>query len=598
LVATIIWLPVTAWVNASTQIGAAGAYVLNWVLASESVNYFTAGSTGTPVTHYWSLSVEEQFYIVWPLIIIACFAASTRLSPRARNRLLLSAFTLILVGSFCWALFSTATQPSAAYFQTTGRAWEFAAGGILTFARRPVRPARLIPVAWIAWASFAAAAVAFGPLSGFPGVSALVPVVATVAIIWIGDVKHITSPSVLTSLRPVQFLGDVSYSVYLWHWPLIFLAPYVLGHPLGSGGPVVIIIVTIALAYLSKRFVEDPVRLSRTGPLSRPRWVLIATAAGVAVLLVAASAVSANVSTRTDTAAQTLYRASTHPGDCFGAQSELSGATCTSSHVLTRPDDALVDVTHQIKQFPNGTSCESEQGSPTVHTCSFGAKQGSQTVNVALVGDSHAEVWASALALIAESKHLRVTTYLEAGCPPTLDDSLKYTPQMSPGINEGCRTWRDAVIRKVTADSHIDVVITSSKNLSYTRSGDGAADDGDGYVRAWNQWLDAGKKVIVIGDVPDRVVDIPGCIAKHTSDTDPCTAPAESFSHPGPLQSAAGRITSDAFAFVDIHNVFCDADVCHSVIGGIPAYVDPSHITAAFARSFAPLLAKLPGLKP
>ena len=157
---------------------------------------------------------------------------------------------------------------------------------------------------------------------------------------------------------------------------------------------------------------------------------------------------------------------------------------------------------------------------------------------------------------------------------------------------------QDAVIRKVTADSRIDVVITSSKNLSYTRSGDGAADGGDGYVRAWNQWLDAGKKVIVIGDVPDRVVDIPGCIAKHTSDTDPCTAPAETFSHPRPLQSAAGRITSDAFAFVDIHNVFCDADVCHSVIGGIPAYVDPSHITAAFARSFAPLFAKLPGLRP
>jgi peptidoglycan/LPS O-acetylase OafA/YrhL len=114
LVATIIWLPVTAWANAVTQIGAAGAYILNWVLASESVNYFTAGSSGTPVTHYWSLSVEEQFYIVWPLIILACFVFSGRLRPQARKRVLVSAFALILVASFCWALFSTATQPSAA----------------------------------------------------------------------------------------------------------------------------------------------------------------------------------------------------------------------------------------------------------------------------------------------------------------------------------------------------------------------------------------------------------------------------------------------------------------------------------------------------
>lgn len=588
---TVLWAPITAVRPALNQIAAAGTYSLNWLLAASSLDYFRAGMAGTTVTHYWSLSVEEQFYLIWPVIMVAC-ALLVRKSRTGRKALMAIAIASVFAGSLFFAVQTVAIRPNAAYFETMGRAWEFAAGGLLTFAKRPGRSAWTIPVAWLAWLTLAYLGLRLDPLSGIPGLAALLPVGATALILWVRDNESPFAPTRLTSLAPVQFVGRVSYSLYLWHWPLILAVPMFLHHDLSMRSRLAVLVVSVALAYLSSRFIEDPVRLSRRRLLVAPRWVLCFTAASMALLLALTSLSTFVVDERADAAAKRLYDLSMTPDPCFGARA-LETPHCANLHSLTQEDAVLVDLTRQMRAVPDVTACVANQGDTVPRSCEFGWPASSGVLSIALVGDSHAEVWTHALERVAADGKVRVTTYLQAGCPPAFDDRLKYSRATNPVILDGCRTWRNAVIAKVASDPTVDMVITTSKDRSYVGP-DGAPDNGDGYLAAWQLWLSAGKRVVAINDVPDYASsNIPNCIAARPTEVDPCTRPKAVVARVGPLALAAVREHDPLFHYVDFTTLFCDAKVCHPLIGGIPAYVDSNHLSAAFSRSMAGALRPL-----
>ena len=597
LVAALIWMPVTAWQKTMVQIAGSGTYVLNWILAADSVDYFAAGTVGTPVTHYWSLSVEEQFYIVWPMLILTAMLFCRGRSARVRNVVLLTVLSAVAVASFAYATFSSWSDPTPAYYYTTGRAWEFALGGLLTFIPRLRSSTWSIGMSWLAWVSFAATALLLNGSSGVPGPAALLPVLATAIVIVIGDSDARWAPTRITSIRPVQFVGDVSYSIYLWHWPLIFLLPFIIQRPVNSVGRLAVLVAVIALAWLTKKYVEDPPRRSSAALLKRPAVTLGAAAVSMVVLVALTLPAYMSVDNRAAAASDRFESILAQAGPCFGAQAQLSGAECADSHRLSDPDLVLADAVHRRLQIPNGTSCLSAQGDPKVTPCTFGAEDGAQSLNVALVGDSHADTWVDPLAAIAEPSGLRITTYMQSGCPVSADDSLQYAPATSPSVIAGCRTWRNQVIDDVATDPSIDVVITTSKHKSFVHGSGGPVDDGSGYLEAWTRWLEAGKRVVIINDVPDRVVDIPLCIAQNAGSADPCTAPAAPLTSPGPLEVAYDQFDDPRITFVDFTDAFCDETVCHSVIGGVPAYIDPSHLTRSFARSFAPQFAEIEALR-
>lgn len=586
-VITVTVLPVSSTQSVMGQIGAAGTYVLNWLLAASSLNYFASGNEGSPVTHFWSLSVEEQFYLVWPLIILGCVLLARRIA--SQRVLIASAFLIVFAASLAWSIYSSGSP--AAYFDTFGRAWEFAAGGLLAFVPAATKrfPRLLVALAWSAWGVLAAGAILFDSQSGFPGTAALIPVAAALMLLWVGDVDHEWAPTGATSFGPVQFIGGISYSLYLWHWPLIVAAPYLVHREVTARDKIVIVGLVIVLAYLSKRFVEDPLRTSRKPFLARPRTVLLATAAAMVLILTATGAASADVGRRADAISRSLDAQSERAAECFGAQAVLSGATCVDTHTVSDPDSLLLTFDSQNSSLDNGGACQQSREGTQVMTCTFGVVDGTQSLNVALVGDSHAGMWASALGLISEQTDMRVTTYLKSACAPTLDPDVGYV--RDPGSDEACRTWREATVSQVADDPAIDVVITSSIDRSYVgpvdSSGHRPIDTGDGYVEAWKTWLAAGKRVIAVNNIPERSENIPACIMQSATYEDPCTMPAKEMSDPGPLQLAAAQMSDTGFSFLDFQSVFCDELLCHSVIGGIPAYLDASHVSAPFARSFS-----------
>ncbi|MFC9559262.1 acyltransferase family protein [Agromyces sp. NPDC056965] len=295
-VLTIVLVPQREWRSWFREIVASTLYYENWQLAVDSQIPRRADLESTPVQHFWSLSVEEQFYLFWPLLLIVAiwFAARRGVGSRRVLLLLLGAVT---AASFVHCVVLTAQDPDLAYFSTFTRTWEFGVGGLLALvAATPLRGHEgvrsVVSIAGLVL--IAVPIVTFRSPELFPGAIVLVPVVGTLAVIWAGMPQLAWSPARLAALRPVQWMGDVSYSLYLWHWPIFMFVPYLTGMPSPPWLMVLLVALSFLVAGLSKRYIEDPFRTPANGLRARPA-VVIGALAGVIALVVGAGVVAPGV---------------------------------------------------------------------------------------------------------------------------------------------------------------------------------------------------------------------------------------------------------------------------------------------------------------
>lgn len=259
--ATLAFVPRVEWRPFLQQILSSALYVENWHLARDSQIPRRADLESTPVQHFWSLSVEEQFYLLWPLLIITAVV----LARRSSRRMLFVAVVLgaATLASFVHGVTLTAVDHNLAYFSTFARAWEFGVGGLLALAPA-VRSDRLVRTralaGWLGLIAIVVSVVSYTDPELFPGYLALVPVLGTALVIGAGMPGLAWSVAPLARLGIVQWFGGISYSLYLWHWPIIMFTPYITGQP--SEAPVMLLLLglTIAVAAASKRWIEDPFR--------------------------------------------------------------------------------------------------------------------------------------------------------------------------------------------------------------------------------------------------------------------------------------------------------------------------------------------------
>lgn len=271
----LVTVAVTAAVVNPLQAGAvmrdavsAALYSANYRFAAQGTNYLSASAPPSPLQHYWSLGVEEQFYLVWPLLLLG--ASFVRWGhPSRREAPSRTAAYVTLVGataaSFALSLWLTNTSRPWAFFSLPSRAWELAAGGLVALALGPLRRMPAAVAAIVGWAGIAAvlwAILDFTSSTAFPGTAALAPVLGTVAVIAAGCVPGAAGPVILLERRVFQVLGRLSYTWYLWHWPALILAPYVVGHKLGSVAVLAVVGVSLVLAAVTSAVVERPLRFS------------------------------------------------------------------------------------------------------------------------------------------------------------------------------------------------------------------------------------------------------------------------------------------------------------------------------------------------
>ena len=306
LLASRLLAPETQWANTARQAGAAALYVENWLLAGDSVDYLAAATAPTPVQHFWSLSVEEQFYLVWPLLIRLLAVVALR---RGRPRAIMVGLLVVVVVSLAASRSCSPQSPGVGVLRDPhpglgvrpGRA----AGRVSPTGPhcRPIRGGSGSPtsvaclLAALGLGGITYAAVMFNASTPFPGWWALIPTLGTVAVIAASRPRRSDSSGRALALRPVQWLGDVSYSVYLWHWPLIVLVPFVVGGRLAWIDKLAIIVVTLLLAGLTKRFVEDRYRTPPVG--SGIKHVFVAAMVGMILVPILAAVQIAEVGQRT-----------------------------------------------------------------------------------------------------------------------------------------------------------------------------------------------------------------------------------------------------------------------------------------------------------
>ncbi|MEL4317634.1 acyltransferase family protein [Leifsonia sp. YIM 134122] len=595
-VATVIWVPMTLWQQWFKEIGASAVYIQNWVLAVDSVDYLHSENSPSAVQHFWSLSVEEQLYIIWPLLIVAMLAIAARLGARPRRLIGITLFLLVLA-SFVYAAVAVATDPAPAYFVTLSRAWEFGAGGLLAFAAARVHmhsPRLRAAVSWVGFGMLVATIVLYSPATPFPGIAAVTPVLGTLLVIWAGDPRLPWGPGVLFRLRPVQWIGDISYSFYLWHWPLIVILPFALGHELGFTSRVGILVVSLALAWLSKTLIEDPGRQMRLFT-ARPAWLtLVATVAVTALMLGVSTFGYARTGQAIAVAAEENKRAVAAAEVCGGAVAVMPGNPCRDPYapnILTNPIVAANDIGKGVQI---ADKCKVPLDSSRVITCDRGDVK-AFTSTIALIGDSHAGQYLEALDRYGKQHHVRILTYIKTWCAGTGAPRVQPASDSSPTSIRSCATWGKHAITDIAGRPDIDSVVFTNYTSQYTMPSPdklGRPVAPEDFENAWRPLFDAGKQVVAIRDLPNAgLTNIPQCIAEHPGDVDPCPLSRASATIPtdvDPLMIAATR--HPEVRTVDLDDVFCDETTCHTLIGGLIVYFDSHHMTASFSRSIAPII--------
>jgi hypothetical protein len=492
----------------------------------------------------------------------------------------------VLAASLAWSGHLTRVDPAAAYYVTPTRMWELALGGAVALAAA-VFPAVRVPnrfggpLAVLGLGGVLLAVVTFDGATPFPGTWALLPTLGT-ALVIVAQPSSRSWPGRLLGTRPAQVLGDVSYSTYLWHWPLIVLVPFAIGRRLTWYELGAVAATSVALAAATKRWVEDPVRRSPRlirSPRATTGLLVICTTSGV----LAGLALLGWAAVQESRASERAEEAATRFPDCFGAAAVLSGSDCTAHTGLlwTAPVTAAAD---KPRLYADG--CWNEQPYESRVTCSYGPDDAD--VRVALVGNSHAGSWFPPLEAIAARRGWQVTTFVASVCYP-VDAPLSFD---DPASTEGCRDWNAWVRDQVTAGGY-DLVVMSARTDQLLV--DVPRDEQDAVAqRAYARTLDAlttaGLAVLVMRDTPSFPSSVPDCVATSPQGGADCDQPRDTVIEADPLAAAATADRTGQVRVLDPNDILCSADACHAVVGGTIVYFDHGHLTATFSTTLAPFV--------
>ena len=600
-----IWVPQVLWQQFFKEIAAAAFYVENWSLARDSVDYLAAEGAPSPVQHYWTLSAEEQFYIIWPLLVVAGVlfarvrsrraqaagrvdgaASSSRVT--ARRAIFVLMFALTAASLLC-SLVMTRTDPAAAYFITPTRAWEFGAGALLAFVPAMTQQwsqARSA-LSWCGLAGIVALSFVLTESTPMPGTAAIWVVVATILIIWSGDPGSRWSPVRGLALRPVRYIGDISYAMYLWHWPLLIIAPYALGvESLGFWERTGILVLTVGVAALSKTLVEDPARTTKKWGLQRPGRSLALAAAGAAVLFAASTATWVQVDRVTDSDLVAAAQVRAAPPECFGAASLDPGQRgCPDPALRSSLVPPLSTVAKDYAYYPG---CDEKLAKdPLLTGCQLG-KPNAGKPHVAIIGDSHARSLAPALELLADKGVLSAELFTFRGCAWT-----SRTAKIRTSFQVRCNALNRSFEKLVQADpKRFDFVITTSYPALMSGDHDEMV---KGLTKAWKPVVAAGVPIVAIRDNPTphrQTQRLQACMSKvevseinSRCGLDRAKVLDSAFDPYAPAVEA-----TPGTKYIDLTQFFCLSDSCPVVIGGVNVYRDDHHVTVTFQKTLAPYL--------
>lgn len=587
-VAIALFVPRASWAQFGGDAIAAAFYAVNWTLAAQSIDYLAEDNAVSPVQHFWSLAVEEQYYLIWPvLMLVAAFVAGLVKQTNRRGFAVMG--VLVTIASAGWAMFEFQQQNPAAYFVTTTRLWELAVGSVVAI----IYPRLLRATSGKALATLVGLAAIVASMwviretLQWPNPWALPPIAGAALVLGAGGGTSPTWAERVLGIAPLVWVGGLSYSLYLWHWPVVVVAEQVLGET-GVLQAVAVLVASFVLAWLTRVTVENPIRFhqrlrarARNGILVGIVGALLSAAAGGALMLTG-SAASAERAARAPGAAVLSTPVADTPLD----ELEWAGEPMTPL-----PGEAGDDVP---AVYPD--KCAPDVHRSDVKVCIYGDRNADRSI--AMVGDSKVMQWQPALARMAEQRHYRLLVLTKNAC------SFAEAPAVLNGRTEypACDQWRDpafAALQKYKPE----VVVTGQGAIgAFPLDGSSRRRLIDGLARMYTRLRDAGFTTVVVGDNPFRGDSIPACMLANEADPSVCTFPRDYRISGYPLQSAAmgklggTRVNSDAkvtpgrdkdLVLVDMADAICPPQLaeCPPVIGNVLIYRQRSHITVTYINT-------------
>jgi peptidoglycan/LPS O-acetylase OafA/YrhL len=593
----------------------ASLFSANIHFAAQGTNYFAQSQPPSPVQHFWSLAVEEQFYIVWPaLLLLTLFGlgvvrirkpslralrptrATTedqRMTPRRLRRL--GIVVVALAGaSVAWSIYYTHTNPTAAYFSTFTRAWELALGAALAVGAGAIGrlPGWLrVLLGWGGLAAIGIAAVTFTATTPFPGSAALLPTVGAALVIaaGIGAQRLRLGAQRLLGLKPLRYIGDRSYAFYLWHWPVLIIARQYEGHTLSVGTNLLLLVGAFALSIVSYALVENPLRRARW----RPAWraLLLWPASILLVTLLAGVLINHIDVTETqlaDAALPATPMFSPHAGATasasvapVGADNDDADATAAvvgAVALVERDAPIPTGLTPPIgslltDRYSYPDACTTLNGQTSGGICRFGDVASTRTI--ALIGDSHSQMWMPALLPMASADHWAILPLGKSGCTPP--------KWIGPQQTAECNGWIMWALRQVRR-LHPTVTLITGAFSGLGPSGQQASitslSTATSEIKAFT------KRVVIINDPPGQSMQPVDCLLASEATMSKC-----SYTPTQAQVTLSDEVESEAqvqgAGFINTWPWFCSADVCPMVIGHTIAYLDSGHVTDAYASQLA-----------
>ena len=619
LVASAIVLPPLRVAGVAADAAAAALYAGNIRFAAQATDYLQAELDPSPLLHYWSLGVEEQFYIFWPALLVAVAGIATgrfglgrfrvhRLAETGRSKATLLAVAVAIVGaaiaSFAISLVLTGVSQPWAFFSLPARAWELAIGGILAIvaAKGYALPARFGQIAsWSGLALITLAGAVISVDTAYPGTAALLPTVGA-ALVIAGGLGPATLPARLLSLGPVRWVGRISYSLYLWHWPIIVLPTAALETELPLPARLGLVALTFPIAAASQRWVEEPIRRGRFVG-QRPRRNLAtagALAASMAVVAVALGGNPLSGGGHPNAGAQVsdidLER---QLARVIGTPEPPSPVDSPQPTVATAPSpvprDLRPPLTAARDDLPEAYDdhCMAGYAQTTQDECVYGNPRGH--TRVVLYGDSHAAQWLPALTSLATNQGWRLVAILKTQCASV--DHRQWNPYEKRTYQE-CDEWNAAALDRIEREHPDLVVMSNSVFASFDVDGRQVASLAvpDEWNAALGQRLaevrQRAGEVVLIADTPHSKTPDPAvCLSAHMSDAAACATPLSSAIVPARIEAERQVATAEGVGFVDPTAWLCPSVPCPAIIGGLLVYRDGGHMTRTFSTALAPYLA-------
>ncbi|MCC3281124.1 acyltransferase family protein [Arthrobacter caoxuetaonis] len=575
LAATAFLLPASYRQDLITESWSSLFYVQNWTLANNAVDYLAADHSGaSPLQHFWSLSIQGQVFLLWPLLFAAALPAA-RLARIGYRTVLTGIFGIIFAASLAFSIWQTGANQAYAYFDTRTRLWEFALGTLLALALPYLHLGRRlrILIGWTGVAAMLGCGIILQVQQQFPGYLALWPTLAAAMVIAAGDTGSRLGADRWLTAKPLVKLGDNSYALYLWHWPVLVFWLIASGQEnAGIVDGAAVIAVSLLLAVLTTKLVETPLRGWSWPEAASWRSALVLAAS---FALVAAPLAGWQAKVASDAQAVRLQSIADNPG-ALSLDPEFQTAASTTA--LVKPSASEMDQEWAKLDHACDEDFAPAEGSVLEKSCKqIGSADGAQK-RIIVLGDSHAMQWTAALRPVALANDWHVVTVLKMGCRYGAAD---------PERSEECNAFNEAA-GEYTLGLMPDAVFTVASVTEESSPAEYLAGGYDDGVRAF---AEAGIAVLAMRDNPRFEFDMFKCLEANDLSVQACHVPrSELLAEVSPLEGLQERIPG--VHVLDMSDQFCFEDSCPGIIGNVIVYKDHDHLNRTYMETVSPELAQ------